>query len=135
VPSTLWLTSNKEPAINASPRRQTILAKFDGPSVLAQEITTTDVDGRSDGFARYHDVSSRSGFSIIKSVRYPASRPGAMTVAGVAAGGAQPSPAQDRLHGRLDHDVCRRQYGSRDLVQERLEQVIIVVVDHGDIDG
>jgi hypothetical protein len=32
-------------------------------------------------------------------------------------------------------DIGRRQYGGRDLVQERLEQVIIVAVDHGDIDG
>jgi hypothetical protein len=32
-------------------------------------------------------------------------------------------------------DIGRRQYGGRDLIQERLEQVIIVAVDHGDIDG
>jgi hypothetical protein len=32
-------------------------------------------------------------------------------------------------------DIGRRQCGGRDLVQKRLEQVIIVAVDHGDIDG
>ena len=65
------------------------------------------------------------------------------------------APSQDTLRRDTDHlveehcgvllmpqddpdrlgDIGRRQYGGRDLVQERLEQVIIVAVDHGDIDG
>ncbi len=32
-------------------------------------------------------------------------------------------------------DIGRRQYGGRDPVQARLKQVIIVAVDHDDIDG
>jgi hypothetical protein len=43
---------------------------------------------------------------------------------------SMPQDDPDRLG-----DIGRRQYGGRDLVQERLEHVIIVTVDHGDIDG
>jgi hypothetical protein len=39
------------------------------------------------------------------------------------------------MKGKLGRYLGRRQYGGRDLVQERLDQVTIVAVDHGDIDG
>ena len=53
--------------------------------------------------------------------------------------GRRPPACADRSRRQDDPDrlgdIGRRQYGGRDLVQERLEQVIIVAVEYGDIDG
>jgi hypothetical protein len=32
-------------------------------------------------------------------------------------------------------NVCRRKHGQRDLIEQRLEGVVIAAVDEGDIDG